>query len=85
MRYLIDKKMDVIVLIAVDSQALKKEVQDARNAGIKVVAYDRLVTDVPLDLYITFDNEMVGRYMADHRQASFRRSGHEDQRTLEGQ
>lgn len=65
MRYLIDKKMDVIVLIAVDSQALKKEVQDARNAGIKVVAYDRLVTDVPLDLYITFDNEMVGRYMAD--------------------
>ena len=55
-RYLIEKK---------DSQALKKEVQDARNAGIKVVAYDRLVTDVPLDLYITFDNEMVGRYMAD--------------------
>ena len=64
-RYLIDKDMDVIVLVAVDSSALKKEVQEARNAGIKVVAYDRLVTDVPLDLYISFDNEMVGKYMAD--------------------
>lgn len=64
-KYLIDKDMDVIVLIAVDSTALKKEVQEARNAGIKVIAYDRLVTDVPLDLYISFDNEMVGKYMAD--------------------
>ena len=64
-RYLIDKDMDVIVLVAVDSSALKKEVQEARNAGIKVVAYDRLVTDAPLDLYISFDNEMVGKYMAD--------------------
>ena len=65
MKYLIEKQMDVIVLIAVDSSALKKEVQEARNAGIKVIAYDRLVTDTPLDLYISFDNEAVGRYMAD--------------------
>ncbi len=65
MKYLIDKDMDVIVLIAVDSSALTKEVQEARNAGIKVIAYDRLVTDAPLDLYISFDNEVVGRYMAD--------------------
>ena len=64
-QYLIDKEMDVIVLIAVDSSALTKAVQEARNAGIKVIAYDRLVTDTPLDLYISFDNEAVGRYMAD--------------------
>ena len=64
-KYLTDKNMDVIVLIAVDSSALSKEVQEARNAGIKVIAYDRLVTDAPLDLYISFDNETVGRYMAD--------------------
>jgi len=64
-KYLIDKKMDVIVVVAVDSAAVAKEVTEARNAGIKVVAYDRLVTDVPLDLYISFDNEMVGKFMAD--------------------
>ena len=65
MKYLIKKHMDVIVLIAVDSKELKKEVTEARNAGIKVIAYDRLVTGVPLDLYISFDNEMVGKLMAD--------------------
>ncbi|MCR5748565.1 MAG: substrate-binding domain-containing protein, partial [Lachnospiraceae bacterium] len=64
-KYLIDKEMDVIVVVAVDSSAVSKEVQEARDAGIKVVAYDRLVTDAPLDLYVSFDNEMVGKYMAD--------------------
>ena len=64
-KYLIEKNMDVIVLIPVDSSALQKEVQEARSAGIKVIAYDRLVTDAPLDLYVSFDNEMVGKLMAD--------------------
>ncbi len=63
--YLIDRKMDVIVVIAVDSFSMKKEIQEAKDAGIKIIAYDRLINDVPLDLYISFDNEMVGRYMAD--------------------
>ncbi len=64
-KYLIDKKMDVIVIVAVDSSELKKEVKEAQDAGIKVVAYDRLVMDSPVDLYISFDNEMVGKFMAD--------------------
>ncbi len=64
-RYLIEKKMDVIVIIAVDSSSLKKEVQEAKNAGIRVVAYDRLISDADIDLYISFDNRMVGKYMAD--------------------
>ncbi|MBO5550564.1 MAG: substrate-binding domain-containing protein [Lachnospiraceae bacterium] len=64
-KYLIDRKMDVIVVIAVDSFSLKEEIQDAKDAGVKVIAYDRLINDVPLDLYISFDNEMVGRFMAD--------------------
>lgn len=64
-RYLIDKKMDVIVIIAVDSSALSQEVEEAKDAGIRIVAYDRLVTNADLDLYISFDNRMVGKYMAD--------------------
>ena len=63
--YLIDRKMDVIVIIAVDSEELREEALKAKSEGIKVVAYDRLVTDVPLDLYVSFDNEEVGRLMAD--------------------
>lgn len=63
--YFIQKKMDVIVIVAVDSGALKEEVQKARNEGIKVISYDRLMLDTDSDLYISFNNETVGRFMAD--------------------
>ena len=61
--YLIDKHMDVIVVIAVDSEALSDVVKRAKEAGIKVLAYDRLVRNANVDLYISFDNEQVGRLM----------------------
>lgn len=63
--YFIKKGMDVIVIICVDSQVLKDSVQKAQDAGIKVVAYDRLITDADVDLYISFDNEMVGAMMGE--------------------
>lgn len=63
--YLIKKKMDVIVIIAVDSSSLTDEVRKAKDAGIKVIAYDRMITDADEDLYISFNNETVGRFMAD--------------------
>ncbi len=63
--YFIRKGMDVIVIICADSAALKDSVEKAQNAGIKVIAYDRLITDSEVDLYITFDNEMVGRMMGE--------------------
>lgn len=62
--YLIDKKMDVIVVIAVDGDALKNVVQRAKAEGIKVISYDRLIKNSGTDLYISFDNEEVGRLMA---------------------
>jgi D-xylose transport system substrate-binding protein len=63
--YFIDKKMDVIVVIAVDSEACKNEIKKAKDAGIKIVAYDRLLMKSNADLYISFDNEEVGRMMAE--------------------
>ena len=63
--YFIKKKMDVIVIIAVDSTSLSDEVKKARDDGIKVIAYDRLINNSDVDLYISFDNETVGRFMAD--------------------
>lgn len=62
--YFIKKGMDVIVIICIDSEALKESVNRAKDEGIKIVAYDRLITDADLDLYISFDNEMVGTMMA---------------------
>lgn len=63
--YLIEKEMDVIVIVAVDSARLSEPVKKAKRAGIKVVAYDRLIMDADVDLYITFDNERVGEMMAE--------------------
>ncbi len=63
--YFIQKGMDVIVIICIDSTALKESVEKAKEEGIKVIAYDRLITDADVDLYISFDNEMVGTMMGE--------------------
>ena len=62
--YFIQKGMDVIVIISIDPASLQDSVKKAKDAGIKVVAYDRLINDADIDLYISFDNEMVGDMMA---------------------
>lgn len=64
-KYLIEKRMDVIVVIAVDSEACKDIIKRAKEAGIIIVAYDRLVRNANADLYISFDNEEVGTLMAE--------------------
>lgn len=62
--YFIQKGMDVIVIISIDPASLQESVKKARDAGIRVVAYDRLINGADVDLYISFDNEMVGDMMA---------------------
>ncbi len=63
--YFIDKEMDVIVIVCIDSDGLSGVVQKAKGAGIKVIAYDRLIKNGDVDLYISFDNEAVGEMMAE--------------------
>ncbi|MGI5393776.1 sugar ABC transporter substrate-binding protein [Streptomyces sp. CA-251251] len=59
MQQMIDDQVDVIVLDAVDAKAAGEGVQKAKDAGIPVIAYDRLA-EGPIDAYISFDNELVG-------------------------
>lgn len=63
-RYLIQKDMDVLVVIARDCNALAEVLQEAKDEGIPVISYDRLVYDGNSDLYLSFDNRMVGELMA---------------------
>lgn len=63
--YFIRKDMDVIAIIANDDEKLLDVVKKAKNAGIKVVCYDRLIREANADLYISFDNERVGELMAE--------------------
>ncbi|WP_345639638.1 substrate-binding domain-containing protein [Streptomyces tremellae] len=63
MSTLITRKVDVIILDSVDSKSIASSVQKAKDAGIPVVAYDRLA-DGPVDAYTSFDNTEVGRVQA---------------------
>lgn len=56
---MIDDQVDVILLDAVDSHAIADGVRKAKDAGIPVIAYDRLA-EGPIDAYVSFDNELVG-------------------------
>ncbi len=57
---LISKGAKVLILLAQDNKAILPAVQKAKDAGIPVIAYDRLIED-PSALYITFDNVAVGK------------------------
>ncbi|KOG28250.1 sugar ABC transporter substrate-binding protein [Streptomyces resistomycificus] len=59
MEQMIDEQVDVILLDAVDSHAIAQTVTKAKDAGIPVIAYDRLA-EGPIDAYVSFDNELVG-------------------------
>ena len=63
--YFIKKKMDVIAIVAIDDKALTEVVRQAKEEGIKVVCYDRLIMDADTDLYISFDNRQVGTLMGE--------------------
>lgn len=63
--YFIRKDMDVIVIIAVDCDTLAEEIKKAQDADIKIIAYDRLIRNADVDLYVSFDNAEVGRLMGE--------------------
>jgi D-xylose transport system substrate-binding protein len=60
---LIAQKVDVILVVAFDSDAILPSIKAANDAGVKMIAYDVQFED-PNSLYITFDNIGVGRMMA---------------------
>ena len=67
---LITSKVDALVIIPHNGEAMAKAVAMAHEAGIPVLSYDRLITGCDLDLYITFDNVKVGelqaKFLVDH-------------------
>ena len=56
----ITEDVDVIVLDPVDSTTAGALATRAKDAGIPVVSYDRLILDADLDYYAAFDSTEVG-------------------------
>lgn len=52
---------DVMVIAPHNGQAMAIAVKACNDKGVPCIAYDRLIKDCNLDLYMTFDNFNVGR------------------------
>jgi putative multiple sugar transport system substrate-binding protein len=64
---LINQGVEVIIITAHDASAAAAAVEAARDAGVKVVAYDRLIRDTDaVDYYVTFDSIAVGEAQAQY-------------------
>ena len=58
---MVTKGAKVLVIGAIDGTTLSDILQRAHDAGVKVIAYDRLIRDsANVDYYATFDNFQVG-------------------------
>ncbi|MDB5613025.1 MAG: sugar transporter substrate-binding protein [Devosia sp.] len=58
---MVTKGVKALVIGSIDGTTLSSVLQQAADAGIKVVAYDRLIRETAnVDLYTTFDNFQVG-------------------------
>lgn len=60
----ITQGVKAIVLDAVDTKAAAAIVQKAQAQKIKVITYDRPITTKPADFYVSFDNEGIGKLIA---------------------
>jgi len=63
---LISEGVKVLVINAQDGSALTQVLNDAKKAGIPVIAYDRIIENGPVSLYVSFDNEKVGELQAQY-------------------
>jgi D-xylose transport system substrate-binding protein len=61
---LIDEGVSVLVVIPVDLYVAGKIVDLAHENEIKVIAYDRMINNCPLDYYVSADNLKIGELQA---------------------
>jgi D-xylose transport system substrate-binding protein len=54
-----------MVLDPVDAASAAAIVTRAKQKNVPVISYDRLIPDAPIDYYISYDNEGVGKLQAD--------------------
>jgi D-xylose transport system substrate-binding protein len=53
-----------LIVVAEDGDAAATAVDKAAKAGVKVIAYDRLIKSTNIAAYLSFNNEEVGRQQA---------------------
>lgn len=56
--------VDVLIIVAEDAAAAATAVNQAADAGVHVISYDRLIPTENISVYMSFDNVEVGRVQA---------------------
>ncbi|WP_354670071.1 multiple monosaccharide ABC transporter substrate-binding protein [Streptomyces sp. S.PNR 29] len=62
---LITQGVKALIIAAIDNKSMNNVLQQAKDANIPVISYDRLILGTPnVDYYASFDNEKVGELQA---------------------
>ena len=75
---MITRRVDALVLVAVDARSLSSAVGKADEAGIPVIAYDRL-SEGPVSGYVSFNGQEVGRLQGRALLRAMDERGHGDE------
>ncbi|WAX80268.1 multiple monosaccharide ABC transporter substrate-binding protein [Streptomyces sp. KMM 9044] len=64
---LITQGVEALIVAAIDNKSLNNVLQQAKDADIPVISYDRLILGTEnVDYYASFDNEKVGELQGDY-------------------
>ena len=58
--------VDLLIVAAIDGEALSQTLAEAREQGVPVIAYDRMIKADAVDYYVSFDNYTVGVLQAQY-------------------
>jgi D-xylose transport system substrate-binding protein len=58
------KGVKVLVIVPVNKNTAAQIVRDAHKKGVKVIAYERIISNCDLDYFVSFDNVKIGELMA---------------------
>ena len=61
---LIEAGAQVLIIVPVDIEKAVEIAEYAESKSVAVIAYDRIIPSTATDLYLSFDNEMVGELQA---------------------
>ena len=53
--------VDLLIVAAIDGEALNTAMNEAADANVPVIAYDRLIMNDAVSYYVSFDNYTVGK------------------------
>jgi D-xylose transport system substrate-binding protein len=67
---LIAQKVNVLIIVPHDSAAVAPTIALAHQAGIKVIAYDRIISNSAVDYYDSYNNATVGELEAQYVMAA---------------